>query len=173
MNIPEGLQQFMTMVEGRFTLATIMMVAIFAGTCYLISILVTSLKTRRERMKIELPAIDDNGKILITKSQFELNKEITTELVHPNDDIAFGPETPNNEEFARALTMETKILINFDNESNLITMPKIGKIDYDKIKEEKVQEMKRMKKDQEAARISQLKELAIADREDELSEMMK
>lgn len=171
--IPNEIQQFMSMVEGRFALAIIMMAVIFAGVCYLINLLVVSLKTRRKKMKVELPAIDDSGDVLLSEPQFDINREITTELIHPDNDVTFGPEKVNNEEFAKALTMETKVLISFEDEKNVVVMPEIGNIDYEKIKKEKIQELKKMKEEQENARLSHLKELAIADSNDELSEIMK
>ena len=155
----EGIQSFFSMIEAKFTIATIIMVVIFVTISLLITLTVISFRKRREALSVELPNINDQGEVDSSKSKFEKDKNITIELVDPNEDIAEDVPENNDETFFAALTMETRTLI--QPEKIELDMPEVGEIDSE--------ENEKMLIARENAAIDHLKKIAKADSEEDLS----
>lgn len=159
----ETFKDFFGMVEGKFVVATVIMSIITLLVIYLIFLITTSFRKRRDALNIKLPDINENGQVIEKEARFKGNKEITVELIDTNEDGAFHSDVKTDEKvFLTTLTVETREFIPDDETvTSKLNMPEVGEIDYEQIKEEK-----RKEKEQEFT--NHLRKVAQADNEEDL-----
>lgn len=163
--IIETFKDFFGMVEGRFIIATTIMIIIALVVLYLLFLIAVSFRKRREAINVKLPDIDGRGEVVNETPSFTEKEEITVELIDSDEDEVSDTDVKTNEEaFLTALTIETGKFIADDNNNLDLKMPEVGEIDYDRIKEEK-----RKEKEQEV--INRLREIAKADNQDDLDKV--
>lgn len=166
MNLIDTFMSFIEMINVKFVIATVIMIAIFVIICYLLLLVVQSFQKRSEAINVKFPAIDDYGEIE-KRNQFDSNREITVELVNSEDDIVNENVQVDDDVFLSTLSTESRQPISIEDEVEL-KMPEVGEIDYEKIKQEKEKEIESIRMERELANQERLRELAQADREEEL-----
>lgn len=166
MNIMDTLTNFTKMINMKFVIATIIMLIIFLVICYLLLLIVQSIQKRSDAINVKFPPIDSYGEIE-SKDQFDVDREITVELVNSEDDVIDETVEGDEDLFLSTLSTEVKKpILNADEIQ--VSMPEVGEIDYEKIKKEKKEELKIARAEQDRANQERLKELALADSEQEL-----
>lgn len=157
----ETFKDFFGMVEGRFVIATIIMIVIALVAIYLIFLIAISFRKRREAIQVQLPDIDVHGEVANESARFTEAEEVTVELIDSDEDeISDNNAVIDEKAFLTTLTIETGEFIHDDTNHNL-NMPEVGEIDYDKIKEDK-------KREKEEEAINRLRKIAEADNQEDL-----
>lgn len=157
-------RDFFGIVNSRYIIAAVIMTIVSVVVIYIISMVVTSFMKRRKTVAVELPDVNvATGNVVEEAEAFSVNEEeaITVELIDSSEDeVEDEIKESNDKAFIEALTIETGELI-VEDEGN-VDMPEVGEIDYDKIKEEKQEEV-----------IERIRQIAKADEDlNEIEEIM-
>lgn len=153
----DTIKSFFAITDNKYIIATIFMGIIVLLIIYILIKFVSFYKERKAAIAVQLPDINLSEKDEDEVSPFEINKEITIEMVHSEEEermLSKSEKKGNENLFITALTMETGSII-LNDESN-VTMPEVEDVDFDKLKEEK-------KKEKEQEALDHLRELAKAD----------
>lgn len=164
MNLLNTFKEFFGIVNSRYIIAAVIMTIVSIIVIYIISMVVISFMKRRETVAVELPDVNvATGSVVEKAEAFSVNEEetITVELIDSSEDeVEDEIKESNDKAFIEALTIETGELI-VEDEGN-VDMPEVGEIDYDKIKEEKQEEV-----------IERIRQIAKADEDlNEIEEIM-
>lgn len=154
---------FFSMVDSKFAIAILIMIAMIFLVSFIVFFMILSIKKRSEAVKVKLPNLDSQGKVMKKDPEFKQEEKIVVELIDSEDDSIQEYNKNNDKSFYSALSMSTGSYIPKEDKEIEVEMPEVEEVDYEEIKRKKEVEMKEEQARRERENLLHLKELAKAD----------